>query len=208
MNNTPDSPAKPPDDRTDQGGNYWTLFTPRTWKVLHAVLQPQGHARVKLAQVLQVNPDTDACELPLLLRAGGSPIGNLRDREAWQREQERVVNVRHPGLTMDEIVSLDERFLTLAAEFAALASGSSGVQGAWPKVLLTQGIDGRWYPDPMVADRDATDHVIVKWVGDKEPSTQLILASEAPYLELEREFDGTASRLGVKQLSQSAGMNR
>jgi hypothetical protein len=23
----------------DQGGNYWTLFTPRIWKVLHAVLQ-------------------------------------------------------------------------------------------------------------------------------------------------------------------------
>jgi hypothetical protein len=39
MNNTPDSPAKPPDDRMDQGGNYWTLFTPGIWKVLHAVLQ-------------------------------------------------------------------------------------------------------------------------------------------------------------------------
>jgi putative transposase len=38
MNNTPDSPAKPPDDRMDQGGNYWTLFTPGIWKVLHAVL--------------------------------------------------------------------------------------------------------------------------------------------------------------------------
>ncbi|MFL5254656.1 MAG: MnhB domain-containing protein [Rhodopila sp.] len=39
MNNTPDSPAKPPDDRMDQGGNYWTLFTPGIWKVLHAVLE-------------------------------------------------------------------------------------------------------------------------------------------------------------------------
>jgi zinc/manganese transport system substrate-binding protein len=38
MNNTPDSPAKPPDDRMDQGGNNWTLFTPGIWKVLHAVL--------------------------------------------------------------------------------------------------------------------------------------------------------------------------
>ena len=27
-----------PDDRTDQGGNYWTLFTPGIWKDLHAVL--------------------------------------------------------------------------------------------------------------------------------------------------------------------------
>jgi hypothetical protein len=38
MNNTPDSPAQTPDDRTDQGGNYWTLFTPGIWKDLHAVL--------------------------------------------------------------------------------------------------------------------------------------------------------------------------
>src|SRR3954453_9928056 len=38
MNNTPDSPAKTPDDCTDQGGNYWTLFIPGIWKVLHAVL--------------------------------------------------------------------------------------------------------------------------------------------------------------------------
>ena len=39
MSNTPDSPAEKPDHRTDQGGNFWTLFTPGIWKVLHAVLQ-------------------------------------------------------------------------------------------------------------------------------------------------------------------------
>jgi hypothetical protein len=38
MSNTPDSPAQTPDDRMIQGGNYWTLFTPGIWKVLHAVL--------------------------------------------------------------------------------------------------------------------------------------------------------------------------
>jgi len=37
MYNTPDAPAKKPDDRMNQGGNYWTLFTPGIWKVLHAV---------------------------------------------------------------------------------------------------------------------------------------------------------------------------
>jgi hypothetical protein len=42
MNNTPDSPAQTPDDRTDQGGNYWTLFTPGIWKDLHAVLHTDG----------------------------------------------------------------------------------------------------------------------------------------------------------------------
>ena len=25
----------------NQGGNYWTLFTPGIWKVLHAVFHPE-----------------------------------------------------------------------------------------------------------------------------------------------------------------------
>ena len=39
MNNTPETPAQKPEFYTYRGGNFWTLFTPRTWKVLHAVLQ-------------------------------------------------------------------------------------------------------------------------------------------------------------------------
>jgi hypothetical protein len=42
MDNTPDSPAKTPEGYTTQGGNFWTLITPETWKVLHAVLQLTG----------------------------------------------------------------------------------------------------------------------------------------------------------------------
>jgi hypothetical protein len=29
----------------DQGGNYWTLFTPGIWKVLHAVLHTRAYLR-------------------------------------------------------------------------------------------------------------------------------------------------------------------
>ena len=43
MDNTPDSPAETPDGCTPRGGNYWTLFTPEIWKVLHAV----SHTRYK-----------------------------------------------------------------------------------------------------------------------------------------------------------------
>ncbi|MDO8890482.1 MAG: hypothetical protein Q7V00_01415, partial [Sulfurimicrobium sp.] len=39
IDNTPVSPAQIPDGYTPRGGNYWTLFTPEIWKVLHAVLQ-------------------------------------------------------------------------------------------------------------------------------------------------------------------------
>jgi len=42
MTNTPDSPAQTLDDRMILGGNFWTLFTPGIWKLLHAVLQPGG----------------------------------------------------------------------------------------------------------------------------------------------------------------------
>ena len=32
----------------DQGGNYWTLFTPGIWKVLHAVLEPKRRGGIRL----------------------------------------------------------------------------------------------------------------------------------------------------------------
>jgi hypothetical protein len=52
MCNTPDAPAKKPDDRMNQGGNYWTLFTPGIWKVLHAVFQRLAHRLATLRRAL------------------------------------------------------------------------------------------------------------------------------------------------------------
>jgi serine/threonine-protein kinase HipA len=164
----------------------WRRF--RRWPPFLLDLLAQGHARQVLTETLGVAQDSVACDLPLLLRAGGSPIGNIRVKEAWQAEQSRISEARPTGLTLDAVFSLDERFLTIAQEFAAVASGTSGVQGAWPKVLLTRAGDGLWYPDPMVSDEEAADHAIFKWIGDKHVSTSLILAAEAPYLELARAF--------------------
>jgi len=56
MNNTPETPTQKPEFYAYQGGNFWTLFTPRTWKVLHAVLQ-------------QCLVDGSFCPLPQQLRA-------------------------------------------------------------------------------------------------------------------------------------------
>lgn len=156
------------------------------WPPFLLDLLPQGHARTILTEALKLPQNSNAGDLPLLLRAGGSPIGNIRVKEAWQAEQLRVAGGRNRGLTLDQVFSLDENFLELANDFAAVASGSSGVQGAWPKVLLTRAQDNLWYPDPMVPDEEAVDHAIIKWIGDKHLSTSLILAAEAPYLELAR----------------------
>lgn len=161
----------------------------KTWPPFLLDLLPQGHARKVLAEVLGLNQDAAACDTPLLLRAGGDPIGNIRIRQAWDAERQRVTHGSgHPGLTLGTIFERGDVFNEFARDFAALASGSSGVQGAWPKLLMTRNTEGHWLPDPMVADGQATDHAIVKWAGDKDEATKLILAAEAPYLELARAF--------------------
>ncbi|WP_165943666.1 type II toxin-antitoxin system HipA family toxin [Roseicella aquatilis] len=161
----------------------------RTWPPFLLDLLPQGHARKVLAEVLGLHQDAAACDAPLLLRAAGDPIGNIRIKQAWDAERKRVARAQtHPGLTLDELFERGDAFREFARDFAAVASGSSGVQGAWPKLLMTRNAAGRWLPDPMVPDDQATDHAIIKWVGDKEEATKLILAAEAPYLELARAF--------------------
>ncbi|WP_419899182.1 type II toxin-antitoxin system HipA family toxin [Roseomonas sp. USHLN139] len=161
----------------------------RSWPPFLLDLLPQGHARKVLAGVLGLPQDAAACDTPLLLRAAGGPIGNIRIRQAWEAERKRLKQApTHPGLTLDEIFARSDAFNEFARDHAAVASGSSGVQGAWPKLLMTRNRAGRWLPDPMVPDDQATDHAIVKWLGDRDAATRLILAAEAPYLELARAF--------------------
>jgi serine/threonine-protein kinase HipA len=66
------------------------------WPPFLLDLLPQGHARKVLAESLGLNQDSLACDTPLLLRAGGSPIGNIRIKQAW--DAERKVWCPPPGL--------------------------------------------------------------------------------------------------------------
>jgi len=180
-------------DRRALSVRYPLSFTWQTsvrWPAFVLDLLPQGHARNLLARGMGINPDLETSDLPLLLRAGGAPIGNMRVREAWEQEHQRVVQAGDLGqLTIADIFERNERFHEVTEVFGAVAaSGSSGVQGAWPKILLTQSADGFWYPDSIVPDQDARDHAIVKWVGDTYEETRLIIAAEAPYLEVARWF--------------------
>jgi serine/threonine-protein kinase HipA len=172
---------------------YPVDFVSRTrpsWPPFLLDMLPQGPARRRLAQKLGYdNPDARDVELPLLLLGGGCPIGNLRIKEAWQEERKRLADQTFKGLTTDEVLGRSDRFGDVVDRFALLASGSSGVQGDWPKVLLTRANDGLWYPDPLVEDDAARAHTIVKLLRDREPAYSAILAAEAPYLEVARAFD-------------------
>lgn len=167
-----------------------TLFRFGHWPSFLADFLPQGQGRKALAEILGLReqPRPEANDVAMLLRVGSGPIGNLRVREAWEDEQTRLAAVPRLALTEEELFARDERFVTLAREFAVVASGSSGVQGSWPKMLLTKDADGRWLPDPMVPDERAADHAIAKWVGGRSDRDRLILAAEAPYMELARWF--------------------
>lgn len=166
----------------------------RRWPAFLLDLLPQGHARRRMAKQIGFDdPDVPAVEFPLLLEGAGCPVGNLRIREAWERERVRVAEETAKsgpcrGISLDDILQRTDAFLWVAERFALVASGSSGVQGEWPKILMTCAADGLWYPDSIVPDVDARRHVIVKLSRARHREDSVILASEAPYLEVAREF--------------------
>ena len=57
-----------PDDRTDRGGNYWTLFTPGIWKDLHAVSHPKAFRSRIFERFAQANGSAGR-------QKGGSDLG-------------------------------------------------------------------------------------------------------------------------------------
>lgn len=161
----------------------------RHWPAWLLDLMPQGVARDRIARDLGLARNDPALDMQLLLRAGGAPIGNLRIREARELEAARLADVTCPPLTDADIETHSERFLDVVDRFAHLASGSSGVQGEWPKALLTRSArDHHWYPDPFVPTEEGIEHVIVKILKSSRESDRLILESEAPYLEVARAF--------------------
>ncbi|WP_421440756.1 type II toxin-antitoxin system HipA family toxin [Agrobacterium tumefaciens] len=160
----------------------------RNWPPFLLDLMPQGHARRKLAEHLSLAEGSRASDLPLLLRSAAGGIGNIRIKEAAEAETERLRGVERQGVTEAEILERSDRFMEVADRFGMLASGSSGLQGEWPKVSMTQANDGLYYPDSFVTDDEAVRHVIVKLVRSNEPVDRLILEGEALYSRIAQEI--------------------
>ncbi|MBY5890687.1 type II toxin-antitoxin system HipA family toxin [Rhizobium leguminosarum] len=160
----------------------------RRWPPFLLDLMPQGHARRKLAEHLGLAEGSRASDLPLLLRSATGGIGNIRIKEAADSEIERLRGVERQGVTEAEILERSDRFMEVADRFGMLASGSSGLQGEWPKVSMTQANDGLFYPDSFVTDDEAVRHVIVKLVRSNEPVDRLILEGEALYSRIAQKI--------------------
>ena len=114
--------------------------------------------------------------------------GNIRIKEAADAEAERLRGVERQGVTEREILERSDRFMEVADRFGMLASGSSGLQGEWPKVAMTLADDGLYYPDSVVTDEEAVRHVIVKLVRSNDPVDRLILEGEGLYSRVAQEI--------------------
>ncbi len=162
--------------------------TSETWPAFLLDLVPQGRQAKRIAEFLNLPPHSPSTEIKLLERSAGSPVGNIRIKEAHLLELERAKDLGHVGVTMEEILGRDQTFLEVANHFSMLASGSNGLQGDWPKVALTQAKDGLWYPNPMVEDADARAHVIAKLLRSNEVTDKHILEAEAGYSWVAQDF--------------------
>jgi serine/threonine-protein kinase HipA len=159
-----------------------------TWPAFLLDLLPQGHQRERIAERLKLDPDAASSDIHLLLHAGGSPVGNLRIKQARDEEIARASKLPRLGISMQDILSRSPRFVELVDAYAMLASGSSGLQGNSPKVAMTLAADGLWYPDSTVEDAEAREHAIVKFARGDSAADLAILAAETPYLAIAREF--------------------
>lgn len=159
----------------------------KTWPSFLMDLLPQGFGRKELLRQLEYSENAQEEVDWLLLNTGsGNPIGNLRIKEAYewllQNSSDRIVQ----GFSLNEVTNRDEKFIEALASYGQFVAGSSGVQGEWPKLLLTQGIDDLFYLDHTISDVDAKKHWLVKFSRGGNTQLDKILSQEALYMNIAR----------------------
>jgi serine/threonine-protein kinase HipA len=164
----------------------------RRWPGFLADLLPQGYGRAELLRRLglpeRARGETD---WPLLLAGAGNPIGNLRVREAYDWLLERNPPGLSTDFTFEEVAERSDSFIEFLAQNGLFVAGSSGVQGEWPKILLTEDATGRLHLDHALPDSRARSHWLVKFGRGPDARLAQILELEAPYMKL-------AERLGAR----------
>ena len=165
-----------------------SLINTPTWPPFLIDLLPQGYGRKELLN--QLHRDENAgpgADWDLLCSGAGNPIGNIRVKEAHAWVSERTRGQGH-GFSMDEVAERAGDFNEYLAQHGLFLAGSSGVQGEWPKILLTRARDGLFYLDHALPDEQAEKHYIVKFGRGADQALANILTCEAPYMQLARKL--------------------
>ena len=168
------------------------------WPVWLMDMLPQGFGRSELLRRLGLPARAgQAADWRLLMAGAGNPIGHLRVKEAaqWLQEQDAALGTRADaavrGFELGEVSARVEEFSEHLARHGLFVAGSSGVQGEWPKLLLTQDHQGLLHLDHTLADEAAARHFIVKFSRGGDAALARILRHEPVYMDL-------AQRLGLQ----------
>ena len=153
------------------------------WPAFAVDLLPQGYGRRELAMRLGVPAASPSGDWPLLLAGAGNPIGNIRVSEAVAFAKSQTSGTSR-GFTLQDIVSRAETFMDHLAAEGYFVAGSSGVQGEWPKILLTQDGSGLWHLDHLLPDEQARKHWIVKFARSDAAVFRDILRMEEAYYRI------------------------
>lgn len=152
-------------------------------------LVPQGLGRKYLLKNIN-RPLGDAMVIPLAQIGAFNPIGNLRlDTAVNFYEQWKAGNPADiaKGFTEEEITNKEEDFANYIWLHAMLVAGTTGVQGAAPKFLLTQNKDGLWFADSALPDDQATNHWLVKLPRGKTQADIKVINLEAKYYQVAKD---------------------
>jgi len=175
-------------------------------------LIPGGYGRQLWLRELGL-PETagPSADWALLMAGAGNSIGNMRVRQAAERLRDRGHRDRL-GFTEGEVAGRGATFVDHLVTLGLPVAGSAGVQGDWPKILLTVGRDGRYYLDHALPDDEAQSHWLVKFPHGPSEALATILRLEMPYMELARhlglrahgEIRGTAGTLFIPRFDRDA----
>lgn len=156
-----------------------------TWPAFLMDLLPQGYGRKELLRQLNYSEHAQEQADWALLKAGaGNPIGHLRIKEAYEWLQNNFPSDQNIGFSLHEIIERKEHFIESLASYGLFIAGSSGVQGEWPKLLLSQGHDDLFYLDHTLADHQVKKHWLVKFSRGSDESLNKILTNEAHYMKI------------------------
>ncbi|QCP51485.1 hypothetical protein FAZ95_21390 [Trinickia violacea] len=155
-------------------------------------LVPQGAGRRFLLGELEL-PDGADADFPLIRAGAFNPVGRIRVAEAveyFEAHVERHPDARGlPGLRIDDVVVRSEEFKERLFLHGMLGTGTTGVQGAAPKYLLTRDRAGLLHGDAVLPDADATQHFIAKLPRGNRPADEKVLRNEAAYMRVAAALD-------------------
>ncbi|OQX00084.1 MAG: phosphatidylinositol kinase [Thiothrix lacustris] len=165
--------------------NLTPLRSPH-WPGFIMDLLPQGYGRLELLRQLGLTERAEThADWALLMAGAGNPIGNCRVREAHDWLQTRNTTATK-GFNLADIAHRGEGFADYLATHGLFVAGSSGVQGEWPKLLLTENHAGQFFLDHTLPDTEAKQHWLVKFARGQDPHLNEILTLEAAWMELAR----------------------